>query len=86
MASERNKEWVGRSMGSSIKWCIMCLNAAAGDVVSAVTALLTARSKGESQRDLTKQLLSTCLESRSNMAKRKRPKNEKKKQERVKAQ
>ena len=65
MASERNNEWVGRSMGSSIKWCKMCLNAAAGDVVSAVTALLTARSKGESQRDLTKQLLSTCLESRS---------------------
>ena len=30
----------------------MCLNAAAGDVVSAVTALLTARSKGESERDL----------------------------------
>ena len=54
MASECNKEWVGRSMGSSIKWCKMCLNAAAGDVVSAVTALLTARSKGESERDLNK--------------------------------
>ena len=57
MASESNKEWVGRSMGSSIKWCKnskMCLNAAAGDVVSAVTALLTARSKGESERDLNK--------------------------------
>ena len=73
-------------MGSSIKWCTTCLNAAAGNVISAVTALLTARSKGESERDLNKQLLSTCLESRSNMAERKRPKNEKNSQERVKAQ
>ena len=54
MASESNKEWVERSMGSSIKWCKMCLNAAAGNVVSAVIALLTARSKGESERDLNK--------------------------------